>query len=173
MPLFFAPFAACVLGFGLALLGRAELGRHDGALRETQTFRIAVYYALCVFVPVLGYLLTFHGDWFFLYVIPHSKVPSALSLLAILASAALIPTMVLAARTPLGTRLPLISSAALTLLVLVCWRRLGAAASYLQFHGQFGLKSSGAAPLGLSIVLCAIALGSGLGLAHRELTRDG
>jgi hypothetical protein len=173
MPLLFAPFVAALLGFALAVLGRHELARHDGALQETRTFRVSVYYAALIFAPVLGYMLLFHGDWFYLFLLPASRVPSVASALGIGASAAVMPAMVLLARRPLGTRAPLASSAIVTLLLLLLRRRLGSAATYLQFHGDFGLVSSGAGPLGLSVLVCVVALAAGLALAYRRLSVAG
>jgi hypothetical protein len=55
------------------------------------------------------------------------------------------------------------------LLVLLCARRLGTAASFAQFHGDFGTRSVAGTPLGYALVWMNGVLATAVALTIRQL----
>lgn len=178
VPLPFAPLVGLALGALLAWLGRAEppgrsataAGAPSDALAAQEAVSIAgvatsrplalvLAYAACVYAPIVGYFVAFHGDWAYLYFVPWRAVPSALDLALVLVSAATVPLgFVAAGRAARAKRLGTVGlvggvPAALVLaLVVALQRRLATSATYVQFHGGFGTEPITASLLGPAVL---------------------
>ena len=91
---------AVLFGLLLAYYGRTELALADRTALGTRAFSVALAFTVLVFSPTLGYFAAFHGDWAYLYLLPHARVPSAIDLMVVLLSASLVPaTVAYAARS--------------------------------------------------------------------------
>jgi len=165
MPLPLAIPVALLLGMSLAWIARGELARSEVPLALARPFLATVGMAILVLAPVLGYFAALHGDWSYLYLVPTSRVPSAVDLLFVLGAALLAPVG-FAAAAPLaiakrGTRLLQIG-AVLAAVVLVAAalaaRRLGVSASFAQYHGGFGVVPLGKSSLGRGVLVSWLAV---------------
>lgn len=180
MPLLFAPFVAVLFGLLLAYYGRAELALCDRTAVGTRVLGVALAFTVFVFAPTLGYFAAFHGDWAYLYLVPHARLPSAVDLVVVLVSAALLPgTIAYAARlfaekrtSPL-VRLAGALVAVLAIGVALTHARLSVSASHAQYRGGFGVVPIGASPLGRGVVLSWLALGAATAWARASLRRLG
>jgi len=168
MPLPFALPVGLLLGMTLAWVARAELARSEVPLVLARPFLVALGLGVTVFAPVVGYFAALHGDWAYLYLVPWSRVPSAVDLVLVLVAALQVP-LGFAIGTPWaiakrGTRVLQLSAALATLLVLasaIFARRLSVSASFTQYHGGFGVAPLGRSPLGRGILLSWVALALG------------
>src|SRR5215472_8314310 len=88
MPIPFAPLVGFLVGALLAWAASSELARDDAPLAVSRPFAIAVAFAVLVYVPVVGYFVTFHGDWAYLYLVKWRTIPSALDLALVLVAGA-------------------------------------------------------------------------------------
>src|SRR5215467_6709600 len=86
LPIVFAPLVGFLMGACLAWAGGAEIARDDGPIVATRPFALIVAFALLIYTPLVGYFVTFHGDWAYLYLVPWRSVPSAIDLALVLAS---------------------------------------------------------------------------------------
>jgi hypothetical protein len=169
VPLPFAPFIGLALGAAFAWLAAAELSRDEGPISLSRPFAIVTAFAVFVWLPVVGYFITFHGDWSYLYVVPWRSVPSAIDLLLVLiASAAIVGSFWLAAE-PLRKRhfapaLTLIAAPGVvtTLGVTVAAHRLAVSGTFAQFHGGFGTEPIGASTLGKGVLVMGAILAAGI-----------
>lgn len=133
-------------GFAAALAGRYEVRSSPRHVALTRSGLAYLSYALLVMVPTSVYFFVFHGDWFLLYLVDVSQIPSAIALLGFLLQAGLgMSAFILGAVLVRGQREALLGVAlALSFLagggsVVAYAERLTQVGSYAQFHGQFGL----------------------------------
>jgi hypothetical protein len=91
MPLPFALPVGLLLGMTLAWVARAELARSEVPLVLARPFLVALGLGVTVFAPVVGYFAALHGDWAYLYLVPWSRVPSAVDLVLVLVAALQVP----------------------------------------------------------------------------------
>jgi len=178
VPLLFAPLVAVLFGLLLAYYGRTELALADRTALGTRAFSVALAFTVLVFSPTLGYFAAFHGDWAYLYLLPHAKVPSAVDLMVVLLSASLVPATVAYAarslaekRTSQLVRIAGGMLAALAILGALSYARLSVSASHAQFRGGFGIVPIGASPLGRGVLLAWVALGGAAAWARTSLRR--
>jgi hypothetical protein len=165
MPLPLAIPVGLLLGMTLAWLAREELARSEVPLLLARPFLVALGLGLFVLAPVTGYFAAWHGDWTYLYVVPASRVPSAVDLLLVVVAAAQVP-LGFALVTPWaitrrGSRIFQAMAVAFVVIVAVAAlasRRLAVSASFAQFHGGYGGLPLGKSSLGRGILLSWIAV---------------
>jgi hypothetical protein len=156
-----------LLGFSfgvlLAWVSRDELAREEGPLVLSRPVLVASAFALCVYAPIVGYFALFHGDWFYLYLYPHARIPSAVDLALVLVSGLLVPlgtaVSVPAARSKkVAVVAQLGSIPAVIAAGVILWgaRRLAVSASYTQFHGGFGTLPLFGSPLGRGVLFMGV-----------------
>ncbi len=159
MPLPLAPVVAALLGVAFALVGRDEVRRSSGAASATRGFLVVALVALGLLAPALGYFLWFYPDWAFCYLVPGSRVPSALSLVAVLLVASLGPLSFTWAASALrrhGVRELVRGVSALIVLLVITIAFLGprlvVAGTHTAFKEGYDLSPVGGTSLGLSIL---------------------
>ena len=76
--LFCFAFAA---GLATAVAARVELRVSPRTPLSTRSFRAFLLYALLLLIPISVYFYIFHGDWFLLYTLDVTRVPSAIALI--------------------------------------------------------------------------------------------
>jgi hypothetical protein len=184
VPILFAPLLGFLLGVILAWIAREELTRDASPARGPWSLvvprPIVVSAALACFVyaPVVGYFVAFHGDWSYLYLYPHSRIPSAVDLALVLVAGAAVP---------LGTRAAEPAARAKKLGVIMwlgavpgaiaagvfAWgsRRLSVSATYAGFHGGFGATPISASALGRGVLFMLIVGALGVAWTVRSLAR--
>jgi|HubBroStandDraft_1064217.scaffolds.fasta_scaffold01445_10 hypothetical protein len=158
VPIVFAHLMALSLGAALAWAAAPELARKEGSVASSPAFAVVAAFAAFVWLPAVGYFVSFHGDWSYLYLVaPH---PSAIDLALALLSAGCVVLGFLAAAGParkrrLGPALAAVGvpvAAVLMALPFVA-RRLMVSATYAQFHGNFGTEPVGSSLLGKGVVV--------------------
>ena len=143
-----------VSGLAAALAGRQELRASPRPVALTRSFFAYLSYPVFVVVPTSVYFYVFHGDWFLLYLVDVSSVPSAVALvgfalqiglgaLGFLLGAILVRTQ---REVAVGVLLGVLMVAAVGVL-LAYGDRLAQVGSYAQFHGQFGLEPFEGGPI--------------------------
>ena len=168
MSLPFLMFLAFGSGVAAALAGRAELRISPRIALLTDSAGAYLMYEVLLLAPITAYFYMFHGDWFVLYLVDSTTVPSAIALMGLIVVVALG-----AGGFVLGTGLVRsqregIAMGAVGASLLGCvaaviagWSRLGTMGSYAQFHGDFGLKPIGG-PLLYGTAVMAVVLAAGL-----------
>jgi hypothetical protein len=175
MPLPLAVLFGFAFGVTLAVLARRGLLALEGgatSVLAAPVTRLAVAFGGCVLLPIEALLVACHGDWAYLYLLPSARVPSAVDLVLVLASAVSVPAGVLSAapsvragRTWRSRPLAFLGgvpTAALIAATLACGTRLLTSATWAQWRGGFGRESLAQATLGrlllwLDLVLLASA----------------
>lgn len=167
-------FVLAAFGFGLAHALFAE-GRI--ATLESARLRVAaLLFGGVVVLPVVGYFLHFYGDWSYLYLLPWSRVPSAVDLI-IACAVALLPAagaqlgVVLLRRDRRIVVVRAVAGLALAgvLLSLIAWRRVAHLGTHAQYIGDYGLRNVAQSSLGPSILLAGLTLAAGLTVSARLL----
>ncbi len=176
MPLPFALLFGFALGVLLAQVAKAELARGDGPLATSRALAVVGAFAAIVYVPIVAYSAAFHGDWAYLYVVPWRAVPSAVDLALVLAAGGAVVVGFVSAVPPVRTRstrtlatMVGVPGAALLLLLAASARRLAVSASYVQFHGAFGVEPITSSALGRSVLWSVLALTAGVAWAVRAI----
>jgi hypothetical protein len=176
LPIPFAPFVGFVLGVVLAWVSRDELARAECPLIASRPVAVATTLAFFIYAPIVGYFATFHGDWSYLYLYPHIRIPSAIDLAVVLVTSAEIPLAVLltapAARAKrLGAVVWFAAVPAVAAAGLFAWcsRRLSVSATYAQFHGGFGTIPVGSSTLGRGLVFMGIVGALGVAWSVRSV----
>lgn len=166
MPLVFGPLVGLLVGMSLAWASRETLPQ-EGEARSRWLVPVGGL-ALFVHAPVLSYFAVAYGDWAWLYLVPASRVPSAVDLVLVLAGAVAVPGGFVLARRAAAARRPerfaalaIAPSLSLVGLVAATARRLAAAATYAQFHGDFGVLAASKSPLGRALLVSWVALAAG------------
>jgi hypothetical protein len=159
VPIPFAPLLAFVLGVVLAWVSRNDLARTEGPLIASRQVLVATALAFLVYAPIVGYFVAFHGDWSYLYIYPHSRIPSAIDLALVLLASAQIPlafvfTVPAARAKRFGVAVWLAGVPAVVATGLFAWasRRLSVSGTYAQFHRGFGVVPIGASTLGRGVL---------------------
>jgi hypothetical protein len=180
VPILFAPLVGFVLGVVLAWVAREDFARDEGPVVATRPVAIVTAFAFLVYAPIVGYFVTFHGDWAYLYVWAWGRIPSAVDLALVLLAAASIPAGLLASSYAARTKklgvlvwfggVPTVLAAG-----LFAWsaRRLSVSATYAQFHGDFGTEPLASSALGRGVLWMAIVGALGIAWTIRSLDRGG
>jgi hypothetical protein len=178
MPAFLAPLVGFVLGIAFAWAAADEIASDPTSVLGSRALVVAALFSVLVFAPAAGYFVAFDGDWAFAYLVNTQKLPSAVVLALVLIDASSVPVgFVLAApharRRRIGPVLTLaaIPAAIALLCVLIFSRRLGVAATFSQFHGDFGTRSVAGTPLGYALVWMNGVLALAVALTLREMRR--
>jgi hypothetical protein len=174
VPIPFAPLVGFLVGVALAWVARGELGRDDGPLVASRPMAIVSAFAVLVYTPIVGYFVTFHGDWAYLYLVSSHRIPSAIDLALVLVSGASVPLgTLLASPAARARRLNTIAwlggIPAVLVAALFAWsaRRLAWSATYAQFHGDFGTEPIASSALGRGVLWMAIVAALGLAFGVR------
>lgn len=176
MPLVIAPMVA----FALGVLFAFALGEGPSSSRLAFARRSVGLFAVFVFAPAAAYPVWALPDWSMAYAVDGSSLPSALGLLAVVASAALVRGGFELARRAIGEGkqrqgLALGFGAALvaTVVLSAVGSRFGKLGTWAEFHGGFpmatllssirgGAVAAEAALLAIGAWLTATALRGGL-----------
>jgi hypothetical protein len=180
VPIPFAPLVGFVLGVVLAWVAREDFAHDEGPLIASRPVAVATAFAILVYAPIVGYFVTFHGDWAYLYVWAWNRIPSAVDLALVLLSGASIPAGLMAssyaARTKkLGTLVWFGAAPTVFAAGLFAWsaRRLSVSATYAQFHGDFGTEPIASSALGRGVLWMAIVGALGITWTIRSLDGGG
>jgi hypothetical protein len=179
VPIVFAPLVGFLVGVVLAWTSRDELARSEGPLVLARPVLISAAFAFFVYAPLVGYFAVFHGDWAYLYLYPHARIPSAIDLALVLASGLTVPVAAMvaapAARSrKLGVVVWLGAVPATIATALFAWsaRRLAVSATYAEFHGNFGTSPIGASSLGKGVLFMTIVAVLAMAWTLRALGRS-
>ena len=178
MPAFVAPLLGFILGIAFAWSAADEIASDPTSVLGTRSLVIVSLFSVLVFAPATGYFIAFDGDWAFAYVFNTMRLPSAVVLAVVLINAISVPLgFVVAAPHARRRRLTQLLTIAsvptfiVMILLLLCARRLGTAASYAQFHGDFGTRSVAGTPLGYALVWMNGVLAAAVALTIRQLRK--
>lgn len=166
MPLPTALLLTFATGLLSALAGRAEIKLSPKHALLTKTFGAFMLFVCCVLVPVTVYFYVFHGDWFLLYLVDSSLIPSAIALLGFIAQALIgVAGFSVGAsflRTQRETTTAIVAVIAIVLAAVIpgaLHERLSVVGSYAQFDRSFGLTDFSQSPLFFGVLtMNAIAL---------------
>lgn len=183
MPLPLVPILAALLGVIFALVGRDEVRRTTSAASSTRSFLVLTIVAFALLAPAAGYFLAFYPDWAWAYIVPGSRVPSAVDLVACLLSVSLAPVTFVWTAGALrrhAVRELVRGAGALVVLLAVAVAMLGprltVAGTYLQYREGYDLQPASGTSLGISILwidacLCAGVLWAASRLSSPERAR--
>lgn len=173
---FIAPLLGFVLGIAFAWAAADEIASDPTSVLSSRALIVATLFSVLVFAPAAGYFVAFDGDWAFAYLVNTQRLPSAVVLALVLVDASSVPVgFVLAAPHARRKRLaPVLTLAAFPvgvalLCTLIFSRRLGIAATWSQFHGDFGTRSVAGTPLGYALIWMDGVLSVAVALTIREL----
>lgn len=176
MPAPIAPLVGLLIGVAFHWSSSRQLTRAArGTAIESRAYLLVLAYSLLLFAPYNAYFLAFAPDWAFVYLFDTAESRAALVLASLLLDCASVLGGFALGRRFLRDKAPgslaslLVPAGACLLLFLVgASRRLGAAATYAQYHGDFGVKPLGGSPLGYAVLwLGAVLLGGTLWTAHQ------
>lgn len=160
---------ALAAGLATAVAARVELRVSPRTPISTRAFRAFLIYALMLLLPVSIYFYLFHGDWFLLYTVDVTRVPSALALCGFafelfLACAGFAAggQLVRVQKENLAIVFAVIAVALGAAFAVVASRRLSSVGTHAQYHGGFGLVSLTASHLLPGLVLMSTLLIVGL-----------
>jgi hypothetical protein len=180
MPFPIAPLLAALLGVAFALVGREEVQRSRQPASRTRAFLLVSLSAGLLFAPALGYFAAFYADWSWAYLLHGAKVPSAVSLLLVLATAALAPisfgwTASALRRHAVRELVRVVSGLVLALAALLAMLgpRLLMAGSTGAFREGYELSPASATSLGASILWIDGCLLGGILWAASQARRVG
>jgi hypothetical protein len=180
MPILLSVLLGFLLGVAFTWMSRAELGESDAPVITTRPFNVVAGFAALVYGPLVGYFVAFHGDWTYGYLVPWSRVPSAVDLaLVLVAGSSVLIGMVVSARAARARHLDVVAwltgiPLALSVVVLVLGAgRLAVSASYAQYHGAFGVEPVSASALGRGILVMSVVLVLGVAWTVRCLSKEG
>lgn len=166
------PLAICltyVAGVIVSLASRAELRGTPRPSVATSAFRAFMAYTALVLVPATVYFYVFHGDWFLLYLLDSSRIPSAVALLLFVLQAS-VGAFGFASGAHLvrmqRDNLAIVIAVLVLLLgvgiLAVARARVVTVGSFAQFHGSFGLETWTETPILPAMVLFGTLLVVGL-----------
>jgi len=163
VPLLFGPLVGLLVGMSLAWASRETLPA-GGEIRGRWAWPVAEL-ALFVHVPVLAYFAAAYGDWAWLYLVPAARVPSAIDLVLVVLGGGAVPGGFVLAMRAAAARRPerfakLVLAPALALLggTAVAGKRLASAATWAQYHGDFGVVAVSRSPLGRALLVSWVVL---------------
>lgn len=164
--LFCFAFAA---GLATAVAARVELRVSPRTPLSTRSFRAFLLYALLLLIPISVYFYIFHGDWFLLYTLDVTRVPSAIALIGfsfelMLACAGFAAggQLVRVQKEGLAIFLGVLAVALGAGFAVLASRRLSAVGTHAQYHGGFGLVALSSSHLLPGLVLMSTLLLVGL-----------
>lgn len=176
MPLPLAPIVAALLGVVFALVGRDEVRRSNTATSRTRGFLLVCLAAFGLLAPALGYFLAFYPDWAWAYLVPGSRVPSAIDLGAALVAVGVAPLTFVWTASALrrhAVRELVRGAGALVVVLAVATAALGprliVAGTYTAFRDGYDLLPVGGTSLGISILWIDACLLGGLAWAASRL----
>jgi hypothetical protein len=186
MPGLVAPLVAFALGVAFALRARAGAERYDD-LERRAAVRIVLLFGVLVLAPVTAYFVAFAGDWSLGYLAEAQRVPSALGLVWVVATAGAAPlgfeAGLRAVRRRAGSELialAAVPAAAAFVFVVALYPELRLDGTTQQIRGGFGTQPVAGSSLGWAILWmdAMIAVGAALTLralvprrAHRATAR--
>jgi hypothetical protein len=185
VPIPFALPLGFLLGVVFAWVSRDELARDrnvarpgPGTLVVSRPILVVSAFASLVYAPIVGYFVWFHGDWSYLYVYPHARIPSAVDVALVLVAGMAVP-LGTGVATPasrakkLGVVVRMGAAPAVLCAMGLAWgaRRLSVSATYAQFHGSFGTTPIGASTLGRGVLFMTIVGALGVAWSVRLLAR--
>ncbi len=154
LPLFSQLLLTFATGLAAALAARTDLRVSPKPAAFSRAFWAYLLYAGLVLLPVALYFYLFHGDWYLLYLVDTTAIPSAVVLIGclflvgvgaagFLAGAALVRTQRDQwAGAGIGISVSLGSA-----IVALTRSRLSVVGTYAQYQGDFGLAAYGGALL--------------------------
>jgi hypothetical protein len=167
VPIPLAPILAALLGVVFALVGRDEIRRSSAAPTGTRAFLIVSIVSFGLLAPAAFYFLVFYPDWAWAYLLPGSRVPSAVDLVAAIASAAVAPLAFVwtaAALRRHAVRELVRGTSVLVVLLAIASAflgpRLSVAGTYTAYREGYDLQPASGTSLGVSILwidACVIA----------------
>ncbi len=135
------------MGALTAFAGSNHLRATPKAPLATRQFAAFAIFELVLLLPISGYFWAFHGDWFLLYALNASELPSALALVGLLAIGVLgalsFSFCVGLLRSQYNSGPAWVMGVVGTAMVTSLWLfrgRLHRVGTYDQFHGDFGLR---------------------------------
>lgn len=156
-------------GIGAAIAARAELHESPHPAMLTRPFWAFALFAGFVLIPVSAYFYVFHGDWFLLYRVDVSAIPSAIALLLFAAVGAIGALGFLAGAVLVRSKKADLASALVALVTVLALapivqfrRELAVVGTYRQFHRGYGLVSLAETSLYPGIVFMSVAFVAGL-----------
>ena len=178
MPIPFALLIGFAIGAALAWVAAPELARDDGPITLSRPFFVVACFAAILWLPIIGYFVTFHGDWSYLYWVAWQRVPSAADLgLVLLSGGAILGGFCLAAspvrKRRLGPVAVMVAAPGASALIGVALsvHRLAVSGTYAQFHGDFGTEPIAASTLGKGVLLMGAVLTLGLAWVAHSVVR--
>lgn len=145
---------AFATGIIAALAGRVELRVSPRPALLTRSFMAYMVFATLVLVPIAIYFYVFHGDWFLLYTVDVSQIPSALALvgfvvLTLVGAAGFVlgSVMVRGQRDTLGMLLVAVAVVGAVGIGVIARDRLSVVGTFAQYEGSFGLEDFSEGPL--------------------------
>lgn len=176
MPLLLAPIVAALVGVAFALVGRDEVRRSTNAPTRTRGFLLVCVAAFALLAPAVGYFLAFYPDWAWGYLVPGSRVPSAVDLVADLLAVSIAPVTFAWTASALrrhAVRELVRGAGALVVLLAIATALLGprliVAGTYTAFREGYDLAPVGGTSLGVSILWIDACLLGGLAWAASRL----
>lgn len=167
---------AFFLGLSHALLAERAASQPGAAGAGERLLWCASLFGALIVLPVHAYLLYGYHDWAYLYLLRGEHIPSALSLLLLLAAAALVPAGAWLGARWLAQdaryrvlRLSLALGVVALLTCVASWRRLTHVGTYAQYLGNFGLRSVAECALGPSVLLVMVTMVAGMIVSARLL----
>lgn len=138
---------ALFVGALTALAGSNHLRATPKSPLGTRQFAAFAVFELLLLLPISGYFWAFHGDWFLLYWMDSTQLPSALALVGLLAIGVLgalsfaFSVSLLRSQYIMGPAWVMgVVVAALFASLWTFRTRLHRVGTYDQFHGDFGLR---------------------------------
>lgn len=179
VPLPFAPILAALVGVVFALLGRDEVRRTTSAPSATRAFLVLTIVSFALLAPATGYFLAFYPDWAWAYLVPGSRVPSAIDLIACVLAASLAPATFVWTASALrrhAVRELVRGAGALVIVLAIAVAMLGprltVAGTFVQYREGYDLQSTSGTSLGVSILWIDACLAAGLIWAASRLSVD-
>lgn len=176
MPLPLVPIVAALLGVAFALVGRDEVRRSTTPPSRTRGFLLVLVCAYGLLAPAVGYFLAFYPDWAWAYLVPGSRVPSAVDLLADGLAVSVAPLTFAWTASALrrhAVRELVRGAGALVVVLAVTTALLGprllVAGTYTAFREGYDLAPIGGSSLGVSILWMNGCLLGGLAWAATRL----
>lgn len=132
----------------------------------TRSFAAWSLFGALVLVPVSVYFYVFHGDWFLLYVVDVSRIPSAAALLGFVGEMGLGAVGFVLGASLVRSQREMVASGLIGLMIflavivpVLAQERLAVVGSYAEYRGGFGLVAFGEGSLfGGTVVMAALML---------------